>query len=65
MTFAGTTKIASTLNQTVKRLFIVSIVISSLLTCTARGQQPGNTWVGDAERGRFELMSTQDGFLGH
>jgi hypothetical protein len=56
MTFAGTTKIASTLNQTVKRLFIVSIVISSLLTCTARGQQPGNTWVSDAERGHLEQL---------
>jgi hypothetical protein len=56
MTFAGTTKIASTLNQTVKRLFIVSIVISLSLTCTARGQQPGDTWVGDAERGQFEQL---------
>ncbi|MBV9928742.1 MAG: hypothetical protein JOZ96_27250 [Acidobacteria bacterium] len=47
---------ASVLNQTVKRLLIVSVVISSLLTSTARGQEPVNPWVSDAERGRLEQL---------
>jgi hypothetical protein len=51
----------SAYNNHVKRLFVGSaaLVVALLMVGTARGQQPGDKWLGDEERGR--LAQLRDG----
>jgi hypothetical protein len=46
------------LNKPMKKLFVCYAAAVALLLCgTARGQQqPGEKWMGDAERERFERL---------
>lgn len=48
----------SAYNNHVKRLFVGSaaLVVALLLSGTARGEQPGDKWLGDEERGRLEQL---------